>query len=331
MQKSSFKFILGGGFKRFLLLPFPAWFNHQLVFFWWHKIPPREREREIHFSGCWGVSEGSLRSCFGSIFQSLGERVGNIFAAAPLHILQDVNSWGVGWTFDSKLMKDLQDLLLLWILVQFLKMHQLDFFYLLLFGTKHHVKGGIGDKFVFSCGISLLYHLPPQKFASSSMPRLRHRGRWKLRWRGEKEENSVSRFQLFHPWPQEVDSTMAKVGSQIPLERLLTFHIDFFTTLWALKIQKRYGGKKVPVRPRSGSFFFVVEGFGRTAFYLPFSTGDDDAWSRMDLNLKPFALRGCLYKEKSHWSSRGQQSKMNNIKFTEFFLKMDEFFPHIST
>lgn len=128
MQKSSFKFILGGGFKRFLLLPFPAWFNHQLVFFWWHKIPPREREREIHFSGCWGVSEGSLRSCFGSIFQSLGERVGNIFAAAPLHILQDVNSWGVGWTFDSKLMKDLQDLLLLWILVQFLKMHQLDFF-----------------------------------------------------------------------------------------------------------------------------------------------------------------------------------------------------------
>ena len=135
-------------------------------------------------------------------------------------------------------------------------MHQLYFFYLLLFGTKHHVKGGIGDKFVFSCGISLLYHLPPQKFASSSMPRLRHRGRWKLRWRGEKEENSVSRFQLFHPWPQEVDSTMAKVGSQIPLGRLLTFHIDFFTTLWALKIQKRYGGKKVPVRPRSGSFFF---------------------------------------------------------------------------
>ena len=118
MQKSSFKFILGGGFKCFLLLPFPAWFNHQLVsirdclgplcFFGDKKIPPRERERSI-----FPVAEGSLRSCFGSIFQSLGERVGNIFAAAPLHTLQDVNSWGVGWTFDSKLMKDLQDLLLL--------------------------------------------------------------------------------------------------------------------------------------------------------------------------------------------------------------------------
>lgn len=151
-------------------------------------------------------------------------------------------------------------------------MHQLDFFYLLLFGTKHHVKGGIGDKFVFSCGIGLLYHLPPQKFASSSMPRLRHRGRWKLRWRGEKEENSVSRFQLFHPWPHEVDSTMAKVGSQIPLGRLLTFHIDFFTTLWALKIQKRYGGKKVPVRPRSGSFFLLLkvsEGQHFTCLFRP--------------------------------------------------------------
>lgn len=121
-------------------------------------------------------------------------------------------------------------------------MNQLDFS--CLFGTKHHVKGGIGDKFVFSCRISLLYHLPPQKSASSSMPRLRHRGRWKLRWWGEKEENSVSRFQLFHPWPQEVDSTMAKVGSQIPLGRLLTFHIDFFTTLWAVKTWKGYGGKK---------------------------------------------------------------------------------------